>query len=514
MPAQYTEEKEADSDVLELTEAVTPEILPKWRVLLLNLSWYGVSLMLLVMSVEVIPSQMRVLVGERYKGRWLGGLVAAGAVITFFLSPIIGMKSDRLQSRYGRRRPVMITATFFLCIGLIGMAFSAPELEIPLDPEVVETNNITGTCEVDLVHVRCSAYNNASLPHILEQENGVAVQGTIKLPEKKVQNPEMDVNTPSSKGSLGLYVVFYLVVTSAFASVTVPYNALIADKSHPSQRGFNSGVMGAMILLGNLSGAGIGICLMKIGIFSTYGCMIGVILLCILITCLTTSETPGKNPGEPLGFGTIFCGFWQPLTDHDFRWVFLTRFLMQQGVSTVTAFLEYWLSDMVNLPNCWTPQTSVGLLLIPLLSAAAICSVLCGILSDRLGRRKPLVITSALLMCGTSCVLAFIRGSYAYYIAFVMSFFFGLGFGSFQSVDFAIVMDILPAERDKAKDIAVWHQALVLPQALATPIGGMVLDIFEHVNCEIGLGYIILFLMTSSYFFLSGAFVLKIRGVR
>lgn len=35
----------------------------------------------------------------------------------------------------------------------------------------------------------------------------------------------------------GLYVVFYLVVTSAFASVTVPYNALIADKSHPSQRG-------------------------------------------------------------------------------------------------------------------------------------------------------------------------------------------------------------------------------------------------------------------------------------
>lgn len=39
----------------------------------------------------------------------------------------------------------------------------------------------------------------------------------------------------------------------------------------------------------------------KIGIFSTYGCIIGVILLCILITSLTTSETPGKNPGEPLG---------------------------------------------------------------------------------------------------------------------------------------------------------------------------------------------------------------------
>lgn len=58
-------------------------------------------------------------------------------------------------------------------------------------------------CEVDLVQIRCSAYKNSSLPHILEQENGVAVQGTIKLPEKKVQNPELDVNTPSSRGSLG-----------------------------------------------------------------------------------------------------------------------------------------------------------------------------------------------------------------------------------------------------------------------------------------------------------------------
>ena len=33
----------------------------------------------------------------------------------------------------------------------------------------------------------------------------------------------------------------------------------------------------------------------------------------------------------------------------------------------------------------------------------------------------------------------------------------GTGFGAFQAVDFALVMDVLPAEKDKAKDIAVWH---------------------------------------------------------
>lgn len=34
----------------------------------------------------------------------------------------------------------------------------------------------------------------------------------------------------------------------------------------------------------------------------------------------------------------------------------------------------------------------------------------------------------------------------------------GAGFGSYQAVDFALVMDVLPVEKDKAKDLAVWHQ--------------------------------------------------------
>lgn len=92
--------------------------------------------------------------------------------------------------------------------------------------------------------------------------------------------------------------------------------------------------------------------------------------------------------------------------------------------------------------------------------------------------------------------------------------FTGSGFGSFQSVDFALVMDVLPDEKDKAKDIAVWHLALVLPNAIATPTGGVILDFFESVNCEIGLGYIILFSVTGFYFLLSAVFVLKIRRAR
>ena len=54
----------------------------------------------------------------------------------------------------------------------------------------------------------------------------------------------------------------------------------------------------------------------------------------------------------------------------------------------------------------------------------------------------------------------------------------------------------------------------MLPQAIATPIGGIVLDTFEHYGCRIGLGYIALFIITSVYFAVSGYFVTKIRRAK
>uniref|UniRef100_A0A1I8GZ71 MFS domain-containing protein n=1 Tax=Macrostomum lignano TaxID=282301 RepID=A0A1I8GZ71_9PLAT len=315
--------------------------------------------MFLVLSVEV-----------------LGGMVAGGAVLTFLSGPLIGMQSDRLVSRFGRRRPVMVVSTLCLC----------------------------------------------------------------------------------------------------------------------------SGVMGGMILLGNISGAAVGLFLSTLGVLGIYGVVICILIPCIAITVFSTDEPPTKDNHEPI--------------KHDFRWVFITRFLMQQGLSTTVGFLEYWLGDMVNLPHCWNPAKGVSLLLIPLLCTAALSSVLCGLLSDKIGRRKPLVLAASICMGACSAVLAGLRGQWAFYAATGVATLFGLSFGGYQAVDFALLMDVLPGQEDKSRDIAVWQQALVLPQALAVPIGGVILDVFERVNCQVGLGYIILFAVTAVYFILSGVFVTRIRRAK
>lgn len=66
----------------------------------------------------------------------------------------------------------------------------------------------------------------------------------------------------------------------------------------------------------------------------------------------------------------------------------------------------------------------------------------------------------------------------------------------------------------KKRERSPFLQALILPQALATPVGGLVVDVFEQVNCKLGLGYIILFLISGTYFLLSAVFVVKIKKAR
>ena len=468
--------------------------LSKSQVFFLNVSWFGLNAMYLVLSIEVFPSQVHALVGSEDKGQVLGAMIALGAVVTFVVSPLIGIKSDRMVFKYGRRRPFMVAGMCLLVIALFGMAFSAP---------YVENEKSNSTCSIGLEIKRCLPYLNLTMLEEEERNSSLDVDVLLNILSQK-----------DTEGNVVMYVIFYTMVMACYAVVSVPYNGLIADLTPPLQRGFSSGVMGAMTLAGNIAGAAIGLFFFRLGVVGIYTLVCFVFAVCVLITAFCSPEVPLTEAPEHLGVKGIFLAYWEPLKDSDFRWVFLTRFLMQQGVATVTGFLEFWLSDMVRLPHCWSPERSVAIILLPLLLAAAGISIVAGFLSDALQRRKPLVIGSSILMSICALIFACLKGKYAFYAAIPVAVAFGIGFGAYCAIDFALVMDVLPKDKDKAKDLAVWHQALVLPQAIATPIGGIILDMFERYNCHMGLGYIILFTVTSFYFALSGIFVIKIKKAK
>jgi len=78
-------------------------------------------------------------------------------------------------------------------------------------------------------------------------------------------------------------------------------------------------------------------------------------------------------------------------------------------------------------------------------------------------------------------------------------------------------MDVLPSKHDYARDMAVWNSALILPQVLATPLAGILLDSFQLLGKQNGiecLGYMVIFAVAATYFFLGTVFISQIRGVK
>ena len=93
-----------------------------------------------------------------------------------------------------------------------------------------------------------------------------------------------------------------------------------------------------------------------------------------------------------------------------------------------------------------------------------ITSVIGGPLSDRMGKRKPLVILSSAVIAAAALILAFAP---TWAGALIGASVLGIGFGCYLAVDFALITEVLPTALNRGKDLGVINIANSLPQVLA-----------------------------------------------
>ena len=132
------------------------------------------------------------------------------------------------------------------------------------------------------------------------------------------------------------------------------------------------------------------------------------------------------------------------IRSHDFRWVFFMRFVFQLGLYTVQEYLQFWLSNCIDLPDgIDSAETAVSICALPMLITAVISSLAGGIISDKLGRkRRVLVYLSGGLMVCCSAAFMFVTN---FYVAAGLSGLFGLGFGfATFSFFFCLFMEARP----------------------------------------------------------------------
>jgi len=198
--------------------------------------------------------------------------------------------------------------------------------------------------------------------------------------------------------------------------------------------------------------------------------------------------------------------FWlSPSRYPDFGWAWLTRFLIVLGNSMAVLYLLYFLRDKIRYSRLFPGQVAEDGLVILLLiytAVVVITAVLGGMVSDRTGRRKRLVVLSALVMAIAGVMLSCWP---TWPMTVASAAILGAGFGIYLSVDQALVTQVLPSAAGRAKDLGVISVASSAAQALAPAIAAPVV---AHLG-----GYPALYLCVAAIVILGSVAVSRIHSV-
>jgi MFS family permease len=209
-------------------------------------------------------------------------------------------------------------------------------------------------------------------------------------------------------------------------------------------------------------------------------------------------ESASSRPSAPISLRSVLGGRW--LAYPDFGWAFGGRLLVNLGNAFGTSYLLFFLRDYLKVPD---PDTSLIVLTVIYLVFTLIATYGCGILSDRSGRRRVFVAAASIAQAGAALLLTAVP---TYHTALFAAALLGAGYGAYMSVDQAVVTEVLPDVRDRARDLSIMTVGSVGPQAFGPLAASLVISVLG--------GYRVLFAVAGLTSVAGAVMVYRIRSVR
>jgi len=419
-------------------------------VLWLSLNFQSAALLPIVLPVQIALFVAPGSVGNVEQATFLAWITAVGGGMSLLIPPLAGALSDRTPGALGRRRP-------YIALGALLLA------------------------------------------------GGAVLLGA-----------------PSGVGALLLGLLIFQLGSNV---CTAGYQGLLPDLVPLAQRGEASGYMGIMTILGNVGSLGLAAALLGQVSASpsafpairqgaaTFYLLTGLVLVAgTAITLFGVHETP-LAPGAATMMGgatprgalarRIAAAWLGPWRHRNFAWVFLTRGSVMLGLSLFLTFIEYYFANVEELPNF--VQQTAALALVALLGAA-LSAFGFGQLSDRIGR-VPLVCFATICMALAALAFVLVPRDLPLWPLGIL---FGLGYGAYTSVDWALALDALPSAAAAGKDMGLWAIATNLPALLAPLLGGGVLVLAARLGAT-ALGYRAVFALAALFLLAGAVFILRVR---
>ena len=299
------------------------------------------------------------------------------------------------------------------------------------------------------------------------------------------------------------WVVFHIAINVLLAALA----AVVPDKVPVRQRATASAFVSLALPLGGVVGS-ILISKMIGSLVIAYFILIGVLIVAMALFLLVLREEPlPKDSVTPFKIGALFTTFWvHPLKQPDFAWAWFTRFLVYLSYYVALGYLLYFLHDVVHYTQLYPHQTDaqgVASFQTILTGTLIIASLLGGILSDRLQRRKVFVMGSSFVIVCSFLILVFFQSWGAVLLSAAV---LGLGFGAYLGVDIALITQVLPSTKDRGKDMGVINIANALPQVIGPTVAALVITLSHN--------YTVLFLAAAGLALLGAVLVQSIKSVK
>ncbi|MEA2646057.1 MAG: hypothetical protein QOE92_1140 [Chloroflexota bacterium] len=431
--------------------------------MLLSLYWVALGYLWLPLGSQVIPVLVVHFVGESHKGLYTGLLESVGTVLAVFWQPIMGTLSDRTNTRFGRRKPFIVAGTagsvVFLCL--------------------------------------------------------MALSGSY----------------------LWLFALYFLLQLSENAA-QAPYQGLLPDVVPEAERSRASAFVGGGNLLGLAIGFGVvgtlmGMSRPDLALYSMAAVLLAAMLVVVLMFPDTVKAVPGANRGV---LGVVRDTFnISPREHRDFLWLMASRLAILVSIAGLQRYVVFYFKDVFYPGTGQRLEELASLaardLQVVIVLFALLASVPAAELSHRVGR-KPLIVAAAILgALGTAGVVAaHVQFMPAFMTDPVSSLFsvppalaqvlyfgilVGIGAGMFLSVDWAFMVDVIPAN-EGGRFLGFSNIATAGSGALAGFVGGFMIDVFNaqgRILDQPG-GYPATFGLYIVCFILGALAVLRVRETR
>ena len=304
--------------------------------------------------------------------------------------------------------------------------------------------------------------------------------------------------------SIGLVLLGWCLAQVSFNAVLAALMAVLPDQVPVSQRGTVAGLLGVCTPVGTTVGT-----FLVDSVSDSMTAMfmvpaaVGVSAIVALAIVLPDRRLERKPP--PARLAETARSFWINPREHpDFAWMWSGRLLMMMGMAFLISYQPLYLMDHLGYEAAQVPDLVFRSTLAQSIAFVS-ASLLCGRLSDVLGRRKVFVIGAALIYAVAAAMIALATSFSVFLVAIVIA---GFGLGGFLAVDLALVTEVLPnREADAAKDLGLFNVASTLPQTIAPGAGAAILAL-THQN------HTVLFLAAAFAAACAALAIFPVRGAR